>query len=586
MNMKNLKKVLCLALSAFVLLGEAGSVTTMAEESGKALESVTEVTEEATEQGTESVEEVTEEATEQETESVAEVTEKEAEQKTEAVTEEVIEQETEITAEEVAETETDEIETVQLSTNEIKNSAVNIGLNKIRTYALDSSSAENWYKFTISEIGYFQVYLNYNENTDIDEVGDGWTALIYSEADLSNPFYTLNSKDLTTSPKFPMGKGTYYVKVKQNWGYNNLAGLKYDIRANFTAEDNWESEPNDTNLTPQGINVNTLYKGTLYSSNDVDYYQFKISKDGYFKLTFDTSEADNDGISDGWDVSIYKKGESSPIRTYTMTSSVTQQALPYAKGTYYVRVSAHSYSNTYYAPTNQVYKFKIIFKENANWEKEGNDSSSTATAINLNTNYKGIITTSGDEDWYKFSVPAKGVIKLKFSKDDSANIEDIDDGWNVQIYNKSNNELVAEKKQVTSSASISATLKKGTYYIRVSAYYNNTYYAPIDCIYNMKVSYATTPVKPASVKATAGKASVKVSWKKTSNATGYVVYRSTSKSGKYTKVATLKDAGKVSYTDKKAKKGKKYFYKVKAYNNANGVTAYSSYSATVNAKAK
>ena len=65
-----------------------------------------------------------------------------------------------------------------------------------------------------------------------------------------------------------------------------------------------------------------------------------------------------------------------------------------------------------------------------------------------------------------------------------------------------------------------------------------------------------------------------------------MVYRTTSKNGKYAKIATLNDAGKVSYTDKKAKSGKKYFYKVKAFNNSNGVKAYSSYSATVNAKAK
>ena len=53
----------------------------------------------------------------------------------------------------------------------------------------------------------------------------------------------------------------------------------------------------------------------------------------------------------------------------------------------------------------------------------------------------------------------------------------------------------------------------------------------------------------------------KVTWEKVEGATKYEVYRATSKSGKYTKVKTATGA---SYTDKSAKKGKTYYYKVKA----------------------
>lgn len=61
-----------------------------------------------------------------------------------------------------------------------------------------------------------------------------------------------------------------------------------------------------------------------------------------------------------------------------------------------------------------------------------------------------------------------------------------------------------------------------------------------------------------SVKANTGKPSL--SWNKVSGAKKYVVYRATSKNGKYTKLTTTK---KTSYTDNKAAAGKKYFYKVK-----------------------
>ena len=63
-----------------------------------------------------------------------------------------------------------------------------------------------------------------------------------------------------------------------------------------------------------------------------------------------------------------------------------------------------------------------------------------------------------------------------------------------------------------------------------------------------------------TVKAT-GSTSAKLSWKAQSGVTGYEVYRSTSKSKGYKKAATVKSA---SYTDKKLKAGKIYYYKVRA----------------------
>lgn len=72
---------------------------------------------------------------------------------------------------------------------------------------------------------------------------------------------------------------------------------------------------------------------------------------------------------------------------------------------------------------------------------------------------------------------------------------------------------------------------------------------------------------PNSVKAvqTAAK-KVKVTWNKVSGAAGYNVYRSTKKFGTYSKVGT---ASKASFTDKKIKAGKTYYYKVAASNGAN-----------------
>lgn len=68
--------------------------------------------------------------------------------------------------------------------------------------------------------------------------------------------------------------------------------------------------------------------------------------------------------------------------------------------------------------------------------------------------------------------------------------------------------------------------------------------------------------KKVTAKQVKRKAQVKITWKKVRNAKAYVIYRSEKKNKGYVKIKTLKGAKKVSYIDKKVKKGKKYYYRV------------------------
>ncbi len=77
-----------------------------------------------------------------------------------------------------------------------------------------------------------------------------------------------------------------------------------------------------------------------------------------------------------------------------------------------------------------------------------------------------------------------------------------------------------------------------------------------------KIKYLSTP----KVTATNASSGVAVKWGKITGASGYYVYRKTSSASSYTKIATIKSGSTVSYTDKTAKSGTKYYYTVKAYN--------------------
>ena len=84
--------------------------------------------------------------------------------------------------------------------------------------------------------------------------------------------------------------------------------------------------------------------------------------------------------------------------------------------------------------------------------------------------------------------------------------------------------------------------------------------------YKIKAAKAKT-VKGVKAKAVknGGRKNVKVSWKKTSGVSGYYIYRATKKNGKFKKAGKVNKAGTTKWTDKKVKKGKKYFYKVRTF---------------------
>ena len=95
---------------------------------------------------------------------------------------------------------------------------------------------------------------------------------------------------------------------------------------------------------------------------------------------------------------------------------------------------------------------------------------------------------------------------------------------------------------------------------------------------------ATSTSKPTitSAKST-GKGRIKITWKKVSNATAYMVYRKTSGSSKWTRVKTTKST---SFTNTGLKSGTRYTYKVISYKQSGVKRSFSKYSngRTVRAK--
>ena len=101
--------------------------------------------------------------------------------------------------------------------------------------------------------------------------------------------------------------------------------------------------------------------------------------------------------------------------------------------------------------------------------------------------------------------------------------------------------------------------------------------------------------KPPKVKARTVKAggkkrakrlAIRLTWKQRGPADGYVIYRGVKKKGKFKSIRVIKKASVKKYTDKKVKKKKKYYFRMKSWKKVNGKKVYSTFSNTVYVKVK
>lgn len=179
----------------------------------------------------------------------------------------------------------------------------------------------------------------------------------------------------------------------------------------------------------------------------------------------------------------------------------------------------------------------------------------------------------------KASATAYNKIKISWSARSGA------DGYEVYQAKGSG----AYKKIADCKASVKQYTRTGlatgtTYKYKVRAYKTvegTKVYSAFSAVKSAKPALAKT-----TVKLTAGKKKITVKWKKVSGASGYQIYRSLKKTKGFKKIKTITKGSTVKYTNKKLKKGKRYYYKVRAYRKVSGKKVYSSYSAVKYKKTK
>lgn len=355
---------------------------------------------------------------------------------------------------------------------------------------------------------------------------------------------------------------------------------------------------NGTISTAADIILDTTYAGNSDAWNDEDWYHFVIpatAKESYFNIVIGPEDDNSITVEDGWEISVYMKGEAEQLyKMNDIKNKVTSANLPFGPGEYYLKIKPDSY---YYSVEN--YNFSVKFTNNAHWETERNDDWASANCISVNETYHGNLFQRLDEDCYTFVVSESGEVVITFGANAAEDITKISTaGWKFSLYKENEASPCVELNNIISTTSSEkCNLGAGTYRIRISGGGFGPY-NPGTEVYDFSVGYKSmqndtsdaVSIKKSNVKVSSVKSSSKkqvyLKWKKNKYADGYKVYRSTKKKTGYKCIATLKKRSKVSYTDKKVKSKKVYYYKVRAYRKVGKKTVYSAYSPVKKVKVK
>lgn len=411
--------------------------------------------------------------------------------------------------------------------------------------SIQKSGDADYYKIELKKSGYMKVKLTH---TDLNNVNQIMSVELYNSdyADVLSMSIMGTEKSVSTS-KIGLAAGTYYIVVKDN--KKDFFGT-YGLTVTTKEVSGWETESNGTASTADSISLGKTMTGVSQTTYDYDWFKFTLSNSAYINFGLTHSKISSDDMA--WYVTLMDKNGSryslkstGYIYVYGGTTYTESTPVKLPEGTYYIRVQAGSS-----AGVGKEYKL----------------------AVNKVTTAKPKIT----------SVKSTAYNKLKVSWNRVPGAE------KYYIYRSTSKKGGYEKvKTIQNGTTVSWTDSKVTT--------GKTYYYKIKAVVKLDKSKATSASAAksgkavpaaATLKAAASSKKVKLTWSKVTGASGYVIYRSTSKKGTYKKIKTVTKGSTKTYTNSNLTKGKTYYYKIRAYRTVNGKKVYGSYSAVVSAKVK
>lgn len=480
------------------------------------------------------------------------------------------------------------------------NSIVNaqqIQFNKVVKGSIFDYEEEDYYKINVLSQGNltidFTSYMNYYCVVIYDSYGKEYW---YTTA---NETYTGMRRD---THQISVDEGVYYLRVTGNYNYNSTGypsygnyefklGISYNI-----GYPSWITSTPRLNLVKiRWEQVDEASGYAVYRRNKNKYTELaKVKGTQYTIRNLDSAKQYD------FAVRVYKNvgGVTLWSDYYSIISTVT---LPSKTS----RINAKPFSDSVKLSWNRVpgatvYRVYLYDYRTERTKKIADVKKTSYTVKNLenNTNYKFIIKagiySNGETYWSteKKEATAKTLVgatkKITFKPYASSvklSWKAVKGASGYVVYRYDNDDEEYIRIAATNKTTLTVKkLRSGTSYkFAIKAYKKSGN----KNVFSDKLKAVNTATKPGApkltVKAGAGKAVLK--WN-CQVCTGYEIYYSYRKDGKYKKIATVRDADEAGATVKKLKTGRTAYFKVRAYTKAGKTNVYGAFSAVRGAKIK
>lgn len=326
---------------------------------------------------------------------------------------------------------------------------------------LESSKDQDWYAIDAPYDGKLTIYYK-----GMPESGQAVPVVRFTHYAGGKQLSGTDTKLSTKTMDFDVKKGKQYIQVQYGSPEEQRA-LAYSLMSSFTMSPD-PYEPNDrlANAFKLPANSQTI-TGSFHQTADRDWFAVTFKEEGKLQLTLEGSTARMDlGLSvqrEGGSLTLYdENGEG--MNEWTPVMSVSP-------GTYYIRV--HNAISLEASPNVGTYKLRLDYKPELTDPNEPNDKSYEALLMNPGTQYKGVIHSTSDIDWFQFRMAGSGIVRM--------NVEDVptDASLKLELYDKRMTRVALSTTGSTGKLQTQEqVLQPGVYYVKLtsSKAFTNQYY--------------------------------------------------------------------------------------------------------------
>ena len=356
--------------------------------------------------------------------------------------------------------------------------ANSITLGDTVTGSLTANDEKDFYKFTITTSGKFNIELTawlsrmnfwiYNSDGDVFIERSGyWDSLKWNST----------SERMNESFGLDLTEGTYYISFGR---YDDETTGNYNFKTTFKSagetfkESGWGN--NNSMKDSKAISFNQTYKGQIAKNDEKDFYSFTLPTSG--RLNVETTGYLSDlnfwlYDSDG-NVLIDRSGYWDRYKWNSTSEKINaSEEIHLTSGKYYICFGR-------YDDSTGNYDFKTTFASaNESIKETGwgiNNSMAASSGIKLGSVYNGQLAANDDKDFYKFTISSSTKVTISLTAYFSNLNFYVYDANGTVLVDKSGywNRFQWDETAKKISQSVDFTASKGTYFICFEKYDNVT----------------------------------------------------------------------------------------------------------------